>query len=98
MQENESAYIARLDSASQYKFLPSGTATVRAVTKDPDAHKTDETAIATYSGGELHGGAARALDGPVPAADAGAAGRGTRQPDPGVRAERGSERDGGPPG
>lgn len=53
MQENESAYITRLDSASHYKFLPSGTATVRSVTKDPDAHKTDETAIATYSGGNF---------------------------------------------
>ncbi len=53
MQKAESEYITRVDSASHYKFLPSGAATVRAVTKDPDAHKTDETAIATYAGGNF---------------------------------------------
>jgi peptidyl-prolyl cis-trans isomerase D len=56
MQTAESTYVAHLDAASDYKFLPSGTATVRAVTKDPDVHKGDQTAIATYVGGNFTAG------------------------------------------
>lgn len=53
MQVAEQAYIARLDSASHYKYLTTATPTVRAVTKDPEAHRSDETPIATYVGGQF---------------------------------------------
>jgi len=53
MQAAESTYIAHLDGASNYHYMSSGTATVRAVTKDPDSHKTDQTTIATYAGGNF---------------------------------------------
>ena len=49
----ESTYIAHLDATLKYKMLPTGTALVRAVAKDPDAHRTDRTAIATYAGGDF---------------------------------------------
>jgi hypothetical protein len=49
----ESTYIAHLDSTSKYKILPTGVATTRAVAKDPSAHTSDNTPIATYIGGSF---------------------------------------------
>ena len=53
MQIQQGAYIARIDSAAHFEFKPAGVAAVRAVVKDPDGHKTDQTAIATYAGGNF---------------------------------------------
>jgi hypothetical protein len=49
----ESTYIAHLDATSEYKMLPTGAALTRAVAKDPDEHRSDRTAIATYVGGNF---------------------------------------------
>jgi hypothetical protein len=53
MQVAQAAYVMRLDSASHFEFKPGGVATVRAVVKDPDSHKTDQTTIASYVGGDF---------------------------------------------
>ena len=85
----ESTYIAHLDSTSKYKMLPTGTALTRAVAKDPDAHRTDRTPIATYVGGDFTAAPLAGYMEMIPPqgrrADPGGAG----QHDPDVRAERG---------
>jgi hypothetical protein len=49
MRTGESTYVAGLDAATHFKMAPTGTATVRAVAKDPAAHATDKTPIASYA-------------------------------------------------
>lgn len=53
MQKGEAAYLAGLDSAAHLHLASNAATTIRAVAKSLDAHRTDRTSIATYSGGDL---------------------------------------------
>jgi hypothetical protein len=53
LQKAESAYVVALDSAAHMEIAKTGVATVRAVAKDLDGHKTDQTTIVTTSYGPV---------------------------------------------
>jgi peptidyl-prolyl cis-trans isomerase D len=52
----ESTYIAQAQTAANVKLKSDAAATMKTVAKDPMAHRKDNTAIATYSGGTLTAG------------------------------------------
>jgi peptidyl-prolyl cis-trans isomerase D len=53
LQVAESLYVIKLDSAAKMKLTSNGMALTRTVAKDLDAHKTDQTAIATTTYGPV---------------------------------------------
>ena len=52
----ESTYIAQAQTAANVKLKSDAAATMKSVAKDPMAHRKDNTAIATYTGGTLTAG------------------------------------------
>ena len=52
----ESTYIAQAQIAANVKLKSDAAATMKSVAKDPMAHRKDNTAIATYTGGTLTAG------------------------------------------
>jgi hypothetical protein len=52
----ESIYIAQAQQAANVKLKSDAAATMKAVAKDPLAHRNDKTTVATYSGGDLTAG------------------------------------------
>jgi parvulin-like peptidyl-prolyl isomerase len=52
----ESTYITQAQTAANVKLKDDAAATMKAVAKDPMAHRKDKTAVASYSGGTLSAG------------------------------------------
>lgn len=52
----ESTYIAQAQASAKVKLKSDAAATMKAVAKDPMAHRNDRTAVATYEGGALTAG------------------------------------------
>jgi peptidyl-prolyl cis-trans isomerase D len=52
----ESTYIAQAQASAKVKLKSDAAATMKAVAKDPMAHRSDNTAVATYTGGTLTAG------------------------------------------
>jgi peptidyl-prolyl cis-trans isomerase D len=54
----ESTYLAQAQQVAGVKLKGDAAATMKAVAKDPIAHRTDKTVLATYNGGDLTAGRA----------------------------------------
>ena len=52
----ESTYIAQAQTAANVKLQSDAAATMKAVAKDPMAHRNDKTTVASYSGGSVTAG------------------------------------------
>ncbi len=52
----ESTYIAQAQAAANVKLKSDAAATMKAVAKDPMAHRNDKTSVASYAGGTLTAG------------------------------------------
>jgi PPIC-type PPIASE domain len=52
----ESTYIAQAQTAANVKLKSDAATTMKAVAKDPMAHRNDKTSVATYAGGNLTAG------------------------------------------
>ena len=52
----ESTYIAQAQTAANVKLKSDAAATMKAVAKDPMAHRNDKTSVASYTGGNLTAG------------------------------------------